>query len=182
MSLKEAASRPSPNVSRTKQSCNKISLPRGAGMGQAGSYWKGAAMVTDHVETLIVGAGQAGLAMSHVLSRRGRPHLVLERGRLGERWRSERWDGLRFQFPNWSVRLPDFPFPCSEPDGFATSTEIVRFLEAYADLVRPPMRCGVAVTGLHRVEPDKGFRAQTSTGLVSAGNVVIATGPSCGRG
>jgi hypothetical protein len=53
-------------------------------MGQAGSYWKGAAMVTDHVETLIVGAGQASLAMSHMLSRRGRPHLVLERGRLGD--------------------------------------------------------------------------------------------------
>ena len=134
-------------------------------------------MVTEHVETLIIGGGQAGLAMSHMLSRRGRPHRVLERGRLGERWRSERWDGLRFQFPNWSVRLSDFPFRCSEPDGFATSTEIVRFLEMYADHVRPPMRCGVAVTGLHRVEPDKGFRAQTSTGLVSAGNVVIATGP-----
>jgi putative flavoprotein involved in K+ transport len=126
---------------------------------------------------LIVGGGQAGLAMSHMLSRRGRPHLVVERGRLGERWRSERWDGLRFQFPNWSVRLPDFPFPCSEPEGFATSAEIVRYLEAYADWVRPPMRCGVAVTGLRRDEHDQGFRALTSAGLISASNVVIATGP-----
>ena len=57
--------------------------------------------------------------MSHHLKRRGLAHLVLERGRIGERWRSERWDGLKFQFPNWSVRLPDFPFPHSDPDGFA---------------------------------------------------------------
>ena len=59
--------------------------------------------------------------MSHRLKQRGLAHLVLERHRIAERWRSERWDGLRFQFPNWSVRLPDFPFPHSDPDGFATS-------------------------------------------------------------
>jgi cation diffusion facilitator CzcD-associated flavoprotein CzcO len=68
-------------------------------------------MPVEHVETLIIGGGQAGLVMSHQLKQRGLPHLVLERQRIGERWRSERWDGLKFQFPNWSVRLPDFPFP-----------------------------------------------------------------------
>src|SRR5262245_26323407 len=103
-------------------------------------------MPVERVETLIVGGGQAGLAMSHMLGRRGCPHLVLERGRIGERWRAERWDGLRFQFPNWSVRLPDFAFPHGDPDGFATSAEIVDFLEAYANRVEPPIRCGVAVT------------------------------------
>ena len=77
-----------------------------------------AAMIAEHVQTLIIGGGQAGLNMSHMLSRCGCPHLVLERGRIGERWRSERWDGLRFQFPNWSVKLPDFPFPCEQPDGY----------------------------------------------------------------
>jgi putative flavoprotein involved in K+ transport len=115
--------------------------------------------------------------MSHMLRLRGRPHLVLEQGRLGERWRSERWEGLRFQFPNWSVRLPKFPFPCSEPDGFATSAEIVRYLEKYAELIRPPIRCGVAVTGLRQDGRGQGFRAQTPAGSVSASNVVIATGP-----
>ena len=70
--------------------------------------WRAAAMLPEHVETLIVGGGQAGLTMSHMLSRRGCPHLVLERGRIGERWRSERWDGLRFQFPNWSVQASRF--------------------------------------------------------------------------
>jgi putative flavoprotein involved in K+ transport len=127
------------------------------------------------VETLIVGGGQAGLVMSDMLSRRDRPHLVLERGRIGERWRSERWDGLRFQFPNWSVKLPDCPFPHSDPDGFATSPEIADYLNVYATKIAAPIRCGVAVTALR--QNGKGYRAETSAGPVRATNVVIATGP-----
>jgi len=123
---------------------------------------KGLVMPTEHVETLIVGGGQAGLTMSHMLSRRGRPHLVLERGRIAERWRSERWHGLRFQFPNWSVSLPQFPFRHSDPDGFATSEEIVAYLEAYARVVKPAVRCGVSVTRLRRDDAGKGFVAETS--------------------
>ncbi len=101
-------------------------------------------MPVEQIETLIIGGGQAGLAMSHRLKQRGLAHLVLERHRIGERWRSERWDGLRFQFPNWSVRLPDFPFPHADPDGFATSGEIVDFIAAYAAFIAAPIRCGVA--------------------------------------
>jgi len=74
----------------------------------------------------------AGLTMSHRLKQHGLAHLVLERGRIAERWRSRTLDGLRFQFPNWSVRLPDFLFPHTDPDGFATSGEIVDFITAYA--------------------------------------------------
>ena len=74
------------------------------------------AMPAEQVETLVIGGGQAGLTMSYRLKQRGIAHLVLERHRIAERWRSERWDGLKFQFPNWSVRLPDFPFPHSDPD------------------------------------------------------------------
>jgi putative flavoprotein involved in K+ transport len=134
-------------------------------------------MGTEHVETLIVGGGQAGLTMSHMLSRCGRPHLVLERGRIAERWRSERWDELRFQFPNWSVALPDFPFRCAAPHEFATSNEIVAYLDAYAKLIEPPIRCGVAVTGLRQHEGGKWLLAQTASGSIVASNVVIATGP-----
>jgi putative flavoprotein involved in K+ transport len=126
---------------------------------------------------LIIGGGQAGLTMSHMLSRRGRPHLVLERGRIAERWRSERWDGLKFQFPNWSVRLPDCPFPHSDPDGFATSSQIVDHIDAYARQIKAPVRCGVAVTTLQQAENGKGFIARTSAGSIGARNVVIATGP-----
>jgi putative flavoprotein involved in K+ transport len=129
------------------------------------------------VETLIVGGGQAGLAMSDMLSRLSRPHLVLERGRIGERWRSERWDGLRFQFPNWSVRLRDCPFPHADPDGFATSAQIVDYLDGYASRIKAPIRCGVAVTALRPNGNGRGYLAETSAGPIRAANVVIATGP-----
>jgi putative flavoprotein involved in K+ transport len=134
-------------------------------------------MPIEHVETLIVGGGQAGLALSHMLSQRGCEHLVLERGRIAERWRTERWDGLRFQFPNWSVQLPDFPFRQGDPDAFATSAEIVDFLIAYAAFIAAPIRCGVTVTALHGREGASGFRAETSDGTIEADNVVVATGP-----
>ncbi len=134
-------------------------------------------MQPDRVETAIVGGGQAGLTLSHMLGRKGRPHVVLERARIAERWRSERWDGLRFQFPNWSIRLPDFPFPHADPEGFATSGEIVDFLTAYADFVAAPIRCGVTVTALRRCAGDAGFVVETSQGPIHADNVVAATGP-----
>ncbi len=132
-------------------------------------------MPAERVETLVIGGGQAGLAMSHHLKRRGLAHLVLERGRIGERWRSERWDGLKFQFPNWSVRLPDFPFPHDDPDGFADLGTIVDFIDHYAAFVAPPIRCGVNVTRLS--QDGAGFIAETSDGTIAANNVVVATGP-----
>jgi len=134
-------------------------------------------MPIEQIKTLIIGGGQAGLTMSHRLKQRGLAHLVLERGRIGERWRSERWDGLRFQFPNWSVRLPDFPFPHTDPDGFATSHEILDFICAYADFIAAPIRCGVSVTALRCRDGGSGFVAETSDGSIEADNVVVATGP-----
>jgi putative flavoprotein involved in K+ transport len=133
-------------------------------------------MPIERIPTLIIGGGQAGLTMSHRLKQRGLPHVVLERGRIGERWRSERWDGLKFQFPNWSVRLPDFPFPHTDPDGFADLGAIVDFIDAYAAFVAPPIRCGVNVIRLSQDGVD-GFTAQTSDGPIAARNVVVATGP-----
>ena len=134
-------------------------------------------MPTEYVETLVIGGGQAGLSVSHMLSQAGCRHLVLERARIAERWRTERWDGLRFQFPNWSVKLPDFPFPHADPDGFATSEEIVDFLAAYAEFIAVPIRCGVAVTRLSRRPGASGFIAETADGAIESANVVVATGP-----
>jgi putative flavoprotein involved in K+ transport len=133
--------------------------------------------MAERVETLVIGGGQAGLAMSHRLKQRGLPHLVLERQRIAERWRSERWDGLRFQFPNWSVQLPDFPFPHTDPDAFSANHEIVNFIAAYAAFVAPPIRCGVAVTRLRQRHESPGFIAETSDGAIEADQVVVATGP-----
>jgi putative flavoprotein involved in K+ transport len=134
-------------------------------------------VLTERLDTLVIGGGQAGLSMSHMLSQRGRPHLVLERGRIAERWRSERWHGLRFQFPNWSVKLPDFPFQHNDADGFATSAEIVNYLERYAARLKSPLRCGIGVSTLRREDSGEGYLALTSAGWIVARNVVIATGP-----
>ena len=131
---------------------------------------------TERIETLIIGGGQAGLVMSHMLAKRGRPHLVLERHRVAERWRTERWDGLYFQFPNWSVGLPDFPFPHDDPEGFADKDKILAYIEAYAAFINPPLRTGVTVTGLRR-RAGGGFVAVTSEGTIESDNVVVATGP-----
>jgi putative flavoprotein involved in K+ transport len=132
-------------------------------------------MPAEQVRTLIIGGGQAGLVMSHRLKQRGLSHLVLERHRIAERWRSERWDSLKFQFPNWSVRLPDFPLLHDQPDAFSGAEAIVKFIEAYAAFIDPPIRCGVAVTRLRRA--DDGFVAETPDGVIAANNVVVATGP-----
>jgi putative flavoprotein involved in K+ transport len=131
----------------------------------------------EQVETLIVGGGQAGLAMSEQLSKRHLPHLVVERYRIAERWRSERWDGLHANGPTWHDRLPAMPIAGVDPDDFATRDQMVAYLVAYADRIAAPIRCDVTVTALHRREGGTGFRAETSAGAIEANNVVAATGP-----
>jgi len=134
-------------------------------------------MVVEKVETLIVGGGQAGLAMSEQLTARGLPHLIVERHRIAERWRTERWDGLHANGPAWHDRLPAIPIAGVEPDGFASRDQMVAYFVAYAEKIAAPIRCGVAVTALHPLEDGSGFRAETSEGVVEATNVVLATGP-----
>jgi putative flavoprotein involved in K+ transport len=127
------------------------------------------------IDTLIIGGGQAGLAMSYHLSQRGHPHLVLERGRVGERWISERWLGMHFQTPNAMVTLPGYKLPAEDPDGFGTAAEIAAYLSDYAARFAVPVRTGVAVTALRRT--GEVFMAETSAGPIQAKNVVVATGP-----
>ena len=134
-------------------------------------------MSVDTVETLIIGAGQAGLTMSQHLSKRGLPHLVVERKRIAERWRSERWDSLVANGPAWHDRLPELNFADVDPDGFARHDQIVRYLETYARQIAAPIRCGVDVTAVHSRADGDGFRAETSQGAIEARNVVAATGP-----
>jgi putative flavoprotein involved in K+ transport len=130
----------------------------------------------EQVETLIVGGGQAGLMMSAQLRARGRPHLILERTRIAERWRTERWDALHANGPAWHDRFPDLTIAGVDPDGFATRDQMVDYFTAYAAHIAAPIRCGVAVTALHRAA-DGTFHAETSAGPIEAGNVVAATGP-----
>lgn len=126
------------------------------------------------VDTIIIGAGQAGLAMSHCLSERGRDHVVLERGRLAERWRSERWDSMRLLSPNWMTRLPGWQYRGPDPDGFMTADELVSHLQGYAAASAAPVEEHTSVTAL--VADGDGFRVDTDSGPWSAANVVIATG------
>jgi putative flavoprotein involved in K+ transport len=129
---------------------------------------------SEEVGTLIIGGGQAGLAMSEHLSKRGLPHLVVERRRIAERWRSERWDSLVANGPAWHDRFPTMEF-AGDPDAFATREEIVAYFEAYAEKIAAPVRCGVEVTALRQGGP--GFLAETSQGIIAARHVVAATGP-----
>src|SRR5262245_25562494 len=84
--------------------------------------------MTERVETVIIGGGQAGLAMSYCLSESGREHVVLERGRLAERWRSERWDSLTLLTPNWMTQLPGYGYGGDDPDGFISRDEVIQYL------------------------------------------------------
>ena len=134
-------------------------------------------MSVEKIETLVIGAGQAGVAMSRHLSALGRPHLVLERGRIAERWRSERWDSLVANGPAWHDRFPDKTFAGLDPDSFASASDIANYMADYAREHGAPIRCGVAVTALTKAPDGTGFRAETSTGAIEASHVVVATGP-----
>ncbi len=132
-------------------------------------------MAIETVETLIIGGGQAGLAMSAHLTNLGRPHLIVERDRIAERWRTQRWDSLVANGPAWHDRFPIRTFDDTDPDGFAHKDSVVAYFEAVARQINAPVRCGVEVRSLTRSAT--GFRAETSQGVIEAKNVVAATGP-----
>jgi putative flavoprotein involved in K+ transport len=123
------------------------------------------------IETIIIGAGQAGLALSRHLRAADHGHVILERGRVGERWRSERWDSLHLLTPNWLNRLPGAP-PLDDPDGFLDRNGVIGYLEAYA--AGAPVRENTTVLRVRRV--GDGYHVATDRGHWHAANVVIATG------
>ncbi len=134
-------------------------------------------MSIEKVEVLVVGGGQAGLAMSEHLSDFGVPHLVVERQRIAERWRSERWDSLVANGPAWHDRFPGMEFSDIDPDSFASKEEVADYFVAYAEKFAAPVRCGVEVTDVQRNSGRRGFRVETSNGVIEANYVVAATGP-----
>ena len=134
-------------------------------------------MSIEQVETLIVGGGQAGLAMSEHLSLAGISHLVLERHRIAEQWRTGRWDSLVANGPAWHDRFPSMEFADTHPDGFASKDQVVEYFTAYADLIKAPIRCGVDVLKAIRNQGRPGFLVETSEGRIEANNIVAATGP-----
>jgi putative flavoprotein involved in K+ transport len=132
-------------------------------------------MSVEKTEVLVVGAGQAGVAMGEHLGRAGIPHLVLERGRIAERWRSARWDSLVANGPAWHDRFPGMEFSGS-PDAFVPKEQVADYFVAYANKIAAPIRCGVEVKRVERNIGRSGFRVETSNGTIEAEYVVAATG------
>ena len=132
--------------------------------------------MAEKIDTLVVGGGQAGIAMSEHLSNCKVPHLVLERHRIAERWRSERWDSLVANGPAWHDRLPGMEFADFDPNAFPSKERVADYLVAYADMINAPIRCGVEVREVRRNVGRPGFRVETSDGVIEADSVVAATG------
>jgi putative flavoprotein involved in K+ transport len=131
--------------------------------------------MNEKVHTLVIGGGQAGVATSAHLQKHGIPHLVLERDRIAERWRSWRWDSLVANGPAWHDRFPDAEFTELDPEEFAPKEAVADYFVRFAKDRNLPVQTGVEVTKLERL--GETFRATTSQGTIEAQNVVVATGP-----
>lgn len=139
------------------------------------------------IETIVIGAGQAGLAMSRCLSDLSAPHVVIERSEVANSWRTERWDSLRLLTPNWQSRLPGFSYSGIDPDGFMSMPEISRYLTDYAATSAAPVEERTVVQAVNA--EGTGYRVSTTRGDWSCRNVVLATGacnvsqvPACAAG
>ncbi len=130
--------------------------------------------MTERIDVVVVGGGQAGLAVSYELTQAGVAHVVLEKGRVGQTWRGW-WDSFRLMAPNWTFQLPGHPYDGEDPDAFMARDEVVAELERYAAEFQAPVREGVDVTSIER-DPRGGFVLQTSAGEIAARTVVLGTG------
>lgn len=134
-------------------------------------------MAIETTDTVVVGGGQAGIAMSEHLGKLGIPHIVFERDRIAERWRTARWDSLVANGPAWHDRFPNMEFSDVDGDAFAPKEQVADYFVAYAEMIGAPIRTGVEVTRVQRLDGRPGFRVETSDGVVEARNIVAATGP-----
>jgi putative flavoprotein involved in K+ transport len=128
----------------------------------------------ERLETVVIGAGQAGLSASFHLTTRRLEHVVLERGRVAETWRSQRWDGFYLNTPNWAQRLPGNHYQGSEPDSFAPLGEVIAYLEDYAKSYGAPIKENTEVTRVRR--KGDSFLVETSGSAITADNVIVAAG------
>ena len=133
-------------------------------------------MTIEETDTLIVGAGQAGIAMSEHLCKAGVPHIVLEKDRIAERWRTGRWDSMVANGPAWHDRFPGLKFSDTDADAFPAKERVADYFVDYAKMIDAPIRTGVEVSRVARNTNRAGFRIETSNGVIEARNVVAATG------
>jgi putative flavoprotein involved in K+ transport len=131
--------------------------------------------MNDHIDTLVIGAGQSGLSVSYYLTQQGREHILLEKQRFGEAWRSGKWDSFTLVSPNWTIQLPGFSYAGDDPDGFLNREGVVQYLENYVSHFNPPIQTGVEVRSITN-GTGNGFVIETQEGTILADNVVVATG------
>lgn len=129
-----------------------------------------------HYSVIIIGGGQAGLAMSYCLKERGIEHIVLEKKRIGESWRTQRWDTFCLVTPNWQCKLPGFPYQGSDPYGFMIKDEIVQYLEDYVASFQPPVLEGVEVKEIVKNEAEDVFEVHTMSEMFTSDQIVMAIG------
>lgn len=130
----------------------------------------------ERIDTVVIGAGQAGLATSYCLKQHGHDHIVLEQAETTTPvWKHQRWDSFTMVTPNWSLRLPGATYDGSDPDGYMSKDEIVDYFDSYVDRNRLPVRTGTRVDHV-RQRDDGGFDIEASSGAWQARNVVVATG------
>ncbi len=134
-------------------------------------------MTIQSVDVAVIGGGQAGIAMSEHLAECGIPHVVFERHRIAERWRTGRWDSLVANGPAWHDRFPGREFSGIDQDAFVPKERVADYFVEYAERINAPVRCGVEVTLVERLHGQGGFRVETSDGVCHAKAVVAATGP-----
>lgn len=129
----------------------------------------------ERMDTVVIGSGQAGLAISYFLTQQGREHVVLEQHDIGQAWRT-RWDSFTLVTPNWTLKLPGHAYAGDDLDGFLLREEVVHYLEDYQAKYKMPVRSGMRVTSLERRDGDSTFLVKTDRGDFQATNAVVATG------
>jgi putative flavoprotein involved in K+ transport len=133
--------------------------------------------MTEQIETVIIGGGQAGLALSYYLTQRARDHVVLEQAaQAGNRWRNYCWDSFTWVTPNWTIRLPGAEYQGDDPDAFLTRAEIVAYFEQYVKRFNLPVRYGVRAMAVEQEPEGGGYVIETGGVTFEAANVVVATG------
>ena len=133
-------------------------------------------MPIEKTDTLVVGGGQAGIALSEHLGNNNVPHIILEKNRTAEAWRTGRWDALVANGPAWHDRFPSLLFKGDDPDAFVSKDRVANYLVEYAEMVNAPIREGVEALRAERMPGEGGFRVETSAGEIHAKRIVAATG------
>src|SRR5215831_4132307 len=129
--------------------------------------------MSTYIDTVIIGGGQAGLAVSYYLSQQDRPHVVLEQAtQAGNTWRNHRWDSFVLNTPNWQSSLPGAEISSTNPDGFLSRDEIVEYFEEYVKHFHLPVQYGVCVNSIRQSAARHVYIVETSSGRFEAQNVV----------